>query len=193
MGLKASCPDRNDQSCQISCQDPNNAGACIRLTSLLVDGSPCGFGGTCIAGKCQAAGFLDTAKAWYTQNLQISIPVTVVAGLVVLLILWAVIRGLVRCCARRKVPATRAVLASTPAMARVSTHERLLSFDGQSSNRVEARRMVTGSSTAYTRAPPRVHDRTGSGGSGSQDLRYNYASNNRMDWVDDRTYNGSRG
>lgn len=70
-----------------------------------------GFGGSCVAGKCQAAGVLDTAKvyiysrdlrsvshsfiiqAWYTQNLQISIPVTIVAALVVFLILWAIFRG----------------------------------------------------------------------------------------------------
>lgn len=32
-------------------------------------------------------------KAWYTQNLQIAIPVTVVAGLVALLLLWALISG----------------------------------------------------------------------------------------------------
>jgi hypothetical protein len=93
MGLKTACPDRSDQSCQISCQDPTNAGACVRLTSLLIDGSPCGFGGSCVAGKCQAAGFLDTAKAWYTQNLQISIPVTIVAALVAFLVLWAIFRG----------------------------------------------------------------------------------------------------
>jgi hypothetical protein len=32
-------------------------------------------------------------QAWYTQNLQISIPVTVVAGLVAILILWFFIRS----------------------------------------------------------------------------------------------------
>ena len=72
-----------------------------------------GFGGNCLSGKCQSAGFLDTAKvcfpgffgeapplliafllqAWYTQNLQISIPVTVVAGLLAILILWFLIRS----------------------------------------------------------------------------------------------------
>ena len=43
MGLQAACPDHSDQSCQISCQDPTNSQACIRLTSLLIDGSPCGM------------------------------------------------------------------------------------------------------------------------------------------------------
>ena len=65
-----------------------------------------------MTGKCQAAGFLETAKvhcfshlgwssipdtflsqAWYLANLQIAIPVTVVAGLVVLSLLWGIIRG----------------------------------------------------------------------------------------------------
>ncbi|KAF8656399.1 hypothetical protein AX16_002583 [Volvariella volvacea WC 439] len=91
MGLQDACPNRGDNTCQVSCQDPTRSNACVVLTSLLIDGSPCGFGGTCIAGKCESAGFLDTAKAWYTQNLQIAIPVTIVAGLVALLILWALI------------------------------------------------------------------------------------------------------
>lgn len=45
----------------------------------------------------------------------------------------------------------------------------------------------------YTRvptAPPTAHDRARSGDSG--ELRYNYAANNRMDWVDDGAYNGPR-
>lgn len=103
MGLQAACPDHSDQ-CQISCQDPTNSQECIRLTSLLIDGSPCGFGGTCLSGKCQAAGLLDTVKAWYLANLQIAIPVTVVAGLLVLLLLWCIVRAVRRCCGGRKLP-----------------------------------------------------------------------------------------
>ncbi|KAF8168348.1 zinc metalloprotease [Crassisporium funariophilum] len=188
MGLKAACPDRNDQSCQISCQDPTNSGACIRLTSLLIDGSPCGFGGTCLTGKCQAAGFLDTAKAWYTQNLQISIPVTVVAGLVAILLIWGIVRAVRRCCVRKQ-PPSRAVPATTPSMARSANHERLASYDTRG-DRSAGRRIVPGSSTAYTSVPPAAHEHSRSGG--SQDLRYNYSANNRMDWVDDNAYNGAR-
>ncbi|KAJ3512734.1 hypothetical protein NLJ89_g3351 [Agrocybe chaxingu] len=184
MGLRAACPDRNDQSCQISCQDPTNSAACIRLTSLLIDGSPCGFGGSCIAGRCQSAGFLDTAKAWYTQNLQISIPVTVVAGLVAILLLWAIIRSVRRCCGSRQRPASRAVLTAVPSM---SAHERLNSHDRGAN---VTQRTVPGSSTAYTRVPPVSHERAWSGG--GQDLRYNYAANNRMEWVDETSYNGPR-
>lgn len=82
MGLKEACPNRSDNSCQVSCKDPNVPNQCRILSALLVDGSPCGvypsldqsystligyfmpagFGGTCAGGKCQPAGALATAK-----------------------------------------------------------------------------------------------------------------------------------
>ncbi|KAH8101428.1 Metallo-peptidase family M12-domain-containing protein [Cristinia sonorae] len=97
MNLKKACPNQNDKSCQVSCQDPSVANQCIILQSALVDGSPCGYGGTCVSGNCQTGSFLDTAKSWYTKNLQISIPVTVVVGIIVILILWGLLRAMHRC------------------------------------------------------------------------------------------------
>lgn len=187
MGLKTACPDRSDQSCQISCQDPTNAGACVRLTSLLIDGSPCGFGGSCVAGKCQAAGFLDTAKAWYTQNLQISIPVTIVAALVAFLVLWAMFRGVRRCCGRR----TSAARTVIPKQSMGRDHERIPSQDPTFQPRYDR---VVGTSaqpgtSGYTRVPPAAHDRSRSG-MGSGDLGYRYGANNQTAWVDDSRYNG---
>ncbi|KAF9480428.1 zinc metalloprotease [Pholiota conissans] len=191
MGLQKACPDQNDQSCQISCQDPSNSGACIRLTSLLIDGSPCGFGGTCISGKCQSAGFLDTAKAWYVQNLQIAIPVTVVAGLIAILILWFLIRSVRRCCGSRQRRDLRTLQGPVaPAMTRAATHERLASYDPLAQANPPATRILPGSSTAYMRVPPAAHDRSRSGD--GQELRFNYSANNRMDWVDEGAYNGPR-
>ena len=43
MGLNASCPNRGDTSCQVSCQDPTKPNTCLLLGTLLVDGSPCGM------------------------------------------------------------------------------------------------------------------------------------------------------
>ncbi|KAF8895037.1 Metallo-peptidase family M12-domain-containing protein [Gymnopilus junonius] len=146
MGLKAACPEQNDQSCQISCQDPTNAGACIRLTSLLIEDLPVvRFGGTCLAGKCQSAGILDTAKAWYVQNLQIAIPVSVVAGLVAILLLWFLLRSVRRCCGSRRQPASRAVLPVTPPMVKTTSHERLASFDAYAPDRAGGSRTLPGS------------------------------------------------
>ncbi|KAI0063137.1 hypothetical protein BV25DRAFT_1907244 [Artomyces pyxidatus] len=93
MNLRQACPSPN-KSCQVSCQDPTRSDQCVILDSNLVDGSPCGYGGTCANGSCQAGNLLDTAKAWYVQNLQISIPVTVAAVFFVLLLFW----GIVSCC-----------------------------------------------------------------------------------------------
>ncbi|KIO24801.1 hypothetical protein M407DRAFT_25853 [Tulasnella calospora MUT 4182] len=102
MGLTKACPASNDKSCQVSCQDPTNSQACFTLTAQLVNGSPCGYGGRCENNVCKAGSIADTIKAWYTQNLQISIPVTIVVGIVVLLILWRITTGIMGCCRRAK-------------------------------------------------------------------------------------------
>lgn len=76
---------------------------CIVLQTPLVDGSPCGmssgfspldvagtvltpgtgYGGYCYNQTCAAGPWQDRFAALYTQNLQISIPVTIVVGLLV--------------------------------------------------------------------------------------------------------------
>lgn len=42
-----------------------------------------GYGGHCYNQTCQAGPWQDQFSAMYTQNLQISIPVTIVVGLLV--------------------------------------------------------------------------------------------------------------
>ncbi|KAJ7451147.1 zinc metalloprotease [Mycena latifolia] len=88
MNLTRECPNQSSNTCQVSCQDPSQSNQCILLTALLIDGSPCGYGGVCASGKCQSSGLISTAKAWFVQNLQIAIPVAIVAGLVALVLLW---------------------------------------------------------------------------------------------------------
>ncbi|KAI0358793.1 hypothetical protein OH77DRAFT_1447894 [Trametes cingulata] len=111
MNLQKACPSNNDKSCQVSCQDPTDSGRCVVLQSPLVDGSPCGYGGMCFSGTCKPGSWWDTFKSWYVHNLQISIPVTVAAGVIVLLILWGIIRCIVR---RRTQPKTIQRLPSYP-------------------------------------------------------------------------------
>ena len=72
-----------------------------------------GYGGTCLGGSCKSGSAWDTftvrhllafhgcrntdaapRQAWYTQNLQISIPVTVVAGLFVIMLIVCCFRGM---------------------------------------------------------------------------------------------------
>jgi hypothetical protein len=42
MNLQAACPNKNDDSCKVSCQDPTTPSQCVILDTLLIDGSPCG-------------------------------------------------------------------------------------------------------------------------------------------------------
>src|ERR1700722_16608403 len=85
LNLSQACPSQNQQSFQVSCQDPTQSNQCVQLQTILVDGSPCGtlilkckpvnaiflktrcmlhtgYGGTCVEGNCQSAGLLDTIK-----------------------------------------------------------------------------------------------------------------------------------
>lgn len=102
MNLQTACPAQNDKSCMVSCQDPSHANQCITLQTQLVDGSPCGYGGTCTNGACRPGSLFETAKAWYTRNLTISVPVTVAVGVVAVflavLLLLCVKR---KCCGKR--------------------------------------------------------------------------------------------
>ncbi|KAI0960895.1 hypothetical protein AcV7_000147 [Taiwanofungus camphoratus] len=93
MNLTQSCPSQDSKSCQVTCQDPTSSSQCVMLSATLIDGSPCGYGGTCVGGSCKAASPLATFAAWYRQNLQIAIPVTIIIGLVFFLLIY----GLYRC------------------------------------------------------------------------------------------------
>jgi len=180
MGLKQACPNRNDNSCQVSCQDPTKSNQCILLTSLLIDGSSCGYGGTCVAGKCQSAGALDTAKAWYTQNLQISIPVTIVVGLIVLLVLWGIARAIARCCGYRKRPAP----VAEPALGRVA-HQRIESYDKYGGHPTAPPTFLPPGTPSFLQPANRIpHDQQYQQGVGGRGTRAN--------WVDDSVYNGRR-
>ncbi|GFZ46899.1 Disintegrin and metalloproteinase domain-containing protein B [Saitozyma sp. JCM 24511] len=83
MNLTTACGQRDDTSCVVTCKSPNVTNQCVVLQTPLVDGSPCGYGGHCYNQTCQAGSWEATFDSWYTSNLQISIPVTIVVGLIV--------------------------------------------------------------------------------------------------------------
>ncbi|WWC69861.1 uncharacterized protein I206_103804 [Kwoniella pini CBS 10737] len=102
MGLTQACGQKDDTSCVVTCRDPNVTNQCVVLQTSLVDGSPCGYGGHCYNQTCKSGSWQSTAAAWYKQNLQISIPVTIVVGLLVLGLLWAIVKCTFgSCCGRR--------------------------------------------------------------------------------------------
>ncbi|TFK57701.1 hypothetical protein OE88DRAFT_1709856 [Heliocybe sulcata] len=97
MNLQEACPATNDKTCLVSCQDPTSASQCITLQTQLVDGSPCGYAGTCMEGTCHAGPIIATAivrgEAWYKKNLTIAVPVSVAGG-----ILFVFVVGLTLLC-----------------------------------------------------------------------------------------------
>ncbi|GAA6006208.1 hypothetical protein JCM11491_002071 [Sporobolomyces phaffii] len=100
LDITSACPTSANTGCSITCNDPTRRSGCIILDQSFRDGTSCGYGGRCSGGQCQSGNALDTAKSWYTDNLRISIPVTIVVGIIVLLILYGLIRCL--CCGGRR-------------------------------------------------------------------------------------------
>ncbi|GAA5975313.1 hypothetical protein JCM5350_006426 [Sporobolomyces pararoseus] len=100
LGITSACPTSANTGCSITCNDPTRRSGCIILDQSFRDGTSCGYGGRCSSGECKSGNAIDTAKSWYTDNLRISIPVTIVVGIIVLLILYGLIRCL--CCGGRR-------------------------------------------------------------------------------------------
>ena len=93
MDFTTACPVSADNSCSVSCENPSSSSSCLILQQNFIDGTECGYGGTCEGGACQSGSWQATFQAWYRNNLRISIPVTIVIGLLILAILY----GLGRC------------------------------------------------------------------------------------------------
>ncbi|KAJ3117567.1 hypothetical protein HDU96_006328 [Phlyctochytrium bullatum] len=109
------CPGR-DSECALYCAMAS--GYCTILSGSFLDGTPCGFSGTCKLGTCTNENFLGAALDWFKSNPAIGIPVVVVAGLIVL----TLIIGLIRCCCRgcrsrpKRRPEDLPVIPSSPYM-----------------------------------------------------------------------------
>lgn len=96
MNMTQACGQRNDQTCKVWCK--SGANQCNGGTTPLLDGSPCGYGGRCYGGSCKKGSWQQQLNAMYTENLQYSVPITVVVGLVILAILYSLLRCMFRCC-----------------------------------------------------------------------------------------------
>ncbi|KAJ3973196.1 zinc metalloprotease [Lentinula raphanica] len=180
MGLTTGCSNHQD-TCQITCQDPNNTNSCIQLASLLVDGSSCGYGGTCSSGICRPGSVLDIVKAWYSANLQIAIPVTVVGGIVILLLIYISVTACRRCYLRRKFRNAPPVIGANAPSGPSMRHQRLTSKDSAS----------TPPRVPSVRRPPPV-DRENGWRPVNRASTTARSSGTRSTWVDPTQYNGPR-
>ena len=100
LNVTSACPLSTSGSCNIACVDPRSSGSgsCLILQQTFIDGTACGYGGHCSGGQCESGGWQATFRNWYTENLRISIPVTIIIAIIVI----GVISLIVRCCIGRR-------------------------------------------------------------------------------------------
>ncbi|KAI9269842.1 Metallo-peptidase family M12-domain-containing protein [Sporodiniella umbellata] len=85
--IQKSCS--NYDGCQVTCQDPSSSFACIAFPGYFSDGTPCGIGGVCNAGKCDLKNFGNNINQWINTHKNIFIPVVIIAGLLLLCCLYS--------------------------------------------------------------------------------------------------------
>ncbi|KAJ3183028.1 hypothetical protein HDU87_007450 [Geranomyces variabilis] len=97
LSLSGACSDQESQ-CQLRCNSNTQGGVCVSLDSYFVDGTPCGFSGSgvCAKGTCQSGNIVDQALGWISTHLNIAIPILILAGFLLLSILYSILRCL--CC-----------------------------------------------------------------------------------------------
>ncbi|CAD6930372.1 unnamed protein product [Tilletia laevis] len=101
LGLSQACSTSFDTGCSIACRDPDNFASCLVLQQTFIDGTPCRWGGRCDNGDCRRGSWQDVFKGWFRDNQRISIPVTIVVGLLILLLLWSILKCIFNRCFRR--------------------------------------------------------------------------------------------
>lgn len=55
LGVSESCPFQQD-TCQVTCEDPSDPGNCLVLSGMFLDGTECGLAGYCEKGVCKGTG-----------------------------------------------------------------------------------------------------------------------------------------
>ncbi|ORY49862.1 hypothetical protein BCR33DRAFT_713468 [Rhizoclosmatium globosum] len=89
-----SMPGSNTQ-CNLLCQ--STSGVCYILAGSMIDGTPCGYAGTCLKGYCEESSWFGKFVDLFMSNLQLSVPIAVAVGLLLLGSIWS----LCGCCYRQ--------------------------------------------------------------------------------------------
>ncbi|KAG0359862.1 hypothetical protein BGZ54_009799 [Gamsiella multidivaricata] len=87
-GITKQCGASN--SCDLMCNDPGGSAlSCMQIPgTYFIDGTPCGFGGTCNGGQCAYSSGIKGVLNWARTHLTIVIPVGCVLGLILLCCIW---------------------------------------------------------------------------------------------------------
>ncbi|KAF9938922.1 hypothetical protein BGZ65_011906, partial [Modicella reniformis] len=87
-GITKQCSASN--TCELMCNDPGGSAlSCMQIPSTyFVDGTPCGFGGTCARGECRYTNGIYSVLNWARNHLAIVIPVGCLLGLLLICCIW---------------------------------------------------------------------------------------------------------
>ncbi|KAF9329823.1 hypothetical protein BGZ91_000383, partial [Linnemannia elongata] len=99
-GINSQCTASS--TCELTCNDPKGSGlSCMQIPGVFfVDGTSCGFGGTCNGGTCEYANGVDGVVGWIKNHLTIAIPILSILGLLILCCIWSCCCG--SCMNRRR-------------------------------------------------------------------------------------------
>ncbi|KAG0054940.1 hypothetical protein BGZ83_010065 [Gryganskiella cystojenkinii] len=78
-------------SCDLTCNDPNGSPlSCMQIPGVFfLDGTSCGFGGSCNQGTCEYASGATGVLNWAKNHLLIVIPVASIVALLLLCCIWS--------------------------------------------------------------------------------------------------------
>ncbi|EPQ28565.1 uncharacterized protein PFL1_03869 [Pseudozyma flocculosa PF-1] len=189
MSFSRACSASNANGCSLTCQDPSTANRCLILQQTFVDGTSCGNGGRCEDGQCKSGSWQDTFRGWYTNNLRISIPVTIVIAIIVLAILGA----LLRCCCTgfsrggkgyKKANRTNAPVSAGPPPGAAPYYNNV----GRDANGTDPS-VHTSVNSSNAPQPPARYSSTAPGHGARRSSRP--PSHSHSHWVDPSAYNGA--
>jgi hypothetical protein len=88
-GITKQCGASN--SCDLTCNDPSGSSLnCMQIPGVFfLDGTSCGFGGTCTSGQCEYSSGATGIMNWAKNHLLIVIPVVTIVGLMLLCCIWS--------------------------------------------------------------------------------------------------------
>ncbi|KAJ2740796.1 hypothetical protein GGI20_005613 [Coemansia sp. BCRC 34301] len=88
--------------CDFQCANPKDPLSCMFMSGSFIDGTDCGFHARCRGGSCKGENGFYQFLLLFQRNLAISVPVTVVVGLIVITIITSLCCRCFACCRRAR-------------------------------------------------------------------------------------------
>ncbi|KAJ2330358.1 hypothetical protein GGI00_003743, partial [Coemansia sp. RSA 2681] len=88
--------------CDFQCASPNDPLTCMFMSGSFIDGTDCGFHARCRSGACRGENGFYQFLLLFQRNLAISVPVTVVVGLIVITVVVSLCCRCFACCRRMR-------------------------------------------------------------------------------------------